>query len=131
MENSRILVDTSVIIDHLRKIEKDRSVLYGLMKKYDVCISVVTEFELFAGARNEQKKRDVQTIIDLCYIFPFSSETARESAKIYDKLRNTNQIIEIRDIFIASTAIVQNVPISTLNIDHFKRIEHLNLLETE
>ncbi len=128
MENSRILADTSIIIEHLRKEDKKRSVLYNLMLKYEICISSVTEFELLAGATNKQKQSDIETVLGCFQIFPFSSEIASVAADIYQNLKSKNQLIEIRDIFIAATAEALNLPVATLNKNHFERIISLKLI---
>ena len=46
MENE-VLVDTSVIIDHLKAIKKDSTLLYKLDEKYSLCISSIVSFELY------------------------------------------------------------------------------------
>ncbi len=50
------------------------------------------------------------------------------ASDIAKKLKTVNKIIEFRDIFIAATAIANNMPLSTLNVKHFKRIDDLELL---
>lgn len=49
------------------------------------------------------------------------------AAEIYHNLRRRNLLIEFRDIFIGATAITFQLPIKTLNLDHFQRIESLEL----
>jgi predicted nucleic acid-binding protein len=40
-----------------------------------------------------------------------------------------NTLIEFRDILIASSSIAHNIPLATLNLKHFERIDDLNILE--
>lgn len=47
---------------------------------------------------------------------------------MYHVLRTRNQMIEFRDIFIAATCLVHDLPIVTLNKKHFKRIDDLKIL---
>jgi len=61
-------------------------------------------------------------------IISFDARQAKEAAKIYQVLKKSNKLIEFRDIFIASCAIIQNIPIATFNIDHFERIEDIKIL---
>ena len=51
-----------------------------------------------------------------------------EYSKIAKKLKSDNRIIEFSDIFIAATAIANNMPLSTLNVKHFERIDDLELV---
>ena len=50
MENSRVLIDTSVIIDYIRKKHKEKSALYNYFEKdYQIYISTITTFEIYNG----------------------------------------------------------------------------------
>jgi predicted nucleic acid-binding protein len=128
MENRRILIDTCVIIEHLRKQNKQKSVLHKIADDYDFITSSIVEYELWAGATNIDKKRDAKNILQLFEIIPFTSDIARAAGEIYQQLKKKNKIIEIRDIFIASTAIINGLPVATFNVDHFERVEELELI---
>ena len=80
------------------------------------------------GAINDQKKKDIEILLDGISILPFDEEVSLKAAEIYHNLRRRNQMIEFRDIFIAATAIIFQLPIKTLNTDHFQRIETLGLV---
>lgn len=127
METRKLLVDTSIIIDFLRKKNKANSLFWSIINEYDCCISTITEFELFCGATTEEKKRELKIIINSLQIISFDEDVSRKSAEIYISLRQKNKNIEYRDIFIASTAIVSNLPLATLNQKHFNRIKELKL----
>ncbi len=99
MDNSGILVDTSVIIDYLRKQNRERSILFTAAKDYTLYVSAVTEFELCVGATSDEKYGDVQSILSFCTVLVLASDVARQAALIYQTLRKRNQILEIRDNF--------------------------------
>ncbi|NIM11069.1 MAG: PIN domain-containing protein [Candidatus Aminicenantes bacterium] len=63
MAVGNLLIDTSIIIDHLRKKNKNKSQLYNLVGKYTLFISTITVFELYTGAINDQKKQDISNAI--------------------------------------------------------------------
>ena len=129
MATTRVLVDTSIIIDFLRKKRKDRSVLWRI-KEDSVCfMSAITLFELFSGAQNERHLEDVKIISNWIEAIYFDDETARLSAVIYRNLKGKNQLIEFRDIFIAATAKQHGLFVATLNSRHFERIKGVTLLE--
>jgi predicted nucleic acid-binding protein len=46
MENRRVLIDTGIVIDYLRKKNKENTKFVELFKAYDLCISVISVFEL-------------------------------------------------------------------------------------
>jgi tRNA(fMet)-specific endonuclease VapC len=129
MENSDILVDTSVIIAYLRKKKKEDTLLYKLAGSYQLYTSSVVEFELFCGALDKKKHQSVEEVLSAFTILPFSSDISQEAAHIYKYLKQNNLLIEIRDIFIAATAVVNNMPLVTVNKKHFYRINQLQLLE--
>ena len=127
MATRKLLVDTSIIIDFLRKKKKENSLFWKLINEYDCYISTITEFELFCGATTKGKKCDLEKIINSLQIIDLDEGVSLKSAEIFISLRQKNKNIEFRDIFIASTAIVANLPLATLNKKHFNRISELNL----
>ena len=55
MANKIIMVDTSILIDFYRKTDKTNSVWIKLVKEgYQFSISVITKYEIFAGATQSQ-----------------------------------------------------------------------------
>ena len=128
LEYSRALIDTSIIIDYLRKQNKQKSEFWRLMNEYECAISTITLFELYSGAKNKQQKEDVDTLRAYLEVIAFDDRQAKEASKIFQTLKKQNRLIEFRDIFIASCAITKQIPIATLNIDHFERIEDIQLL---
>ena len=55
MADSIVLSDTSILIDYFRKKDKTRTRLYELADFYEgFAISVITEFEIYSGAKSEQ-----------------------------------------------------------------------------
>ena len=128
MEYNRILIDTSIFIEFLRKKNKTKTELFKIPDGTIMYISTVTLFELFAGATDEQKWNDVKEITEDLLIISFDIEISKNAAKVVQQLRKKNKIIEFRDIFIAATALVNKLPVKTLNKKHFERVESLIVL---
>lgn len=128
MDNPKLLIDTSVIIDHFRKKDKTNTQLIKFYQKYLLHISSVTVFELYNGASTSDKVRDIELLLKNVRVIDFSARTAFEASKIYRQLLSENKVIEFRDIFIASTAKVNRIPLATLNISHFERIKGIKLI---
>ncbi len=128
MADSHIVIDTSVIIDHLRKRNKQNSHLSRIIGSYTLHLPSIVLFELFAGAKDPLKQADIENILILFQNVAFNGFVARQAASIYRSLKENNQIIEIRDIFIAASAMFLNLPLANLNVDHFQRIEGLHLI---
>ena len=128
MASPGIMIDTSIIIDHLRKRNKQKSILFQVVDSHLLHAPTIVEFELFAGATNAAKRQDVQRVLEPCTILPLTSEIAQHAAHLYQQLKQSNQVLEIRDLFIAATAIIHGYPLMTLNAKHFARIDALDLL---
>ena len=130
MGNSRILIDTSIIIDYIRKTNKENSELYKYFKKdCKIYISTITTFEIYNGL-NEINKNLIDIIFKRLHKINFDNKVAKKASVIYNDLKKQNQIIEIRDIFIAASAITYNIPIATKNQKHFSRIKNLDIAES-
>ena len=82
-------------------------------------------FELQLDATSAAKKNDILLLTDGLDILPFTNEIALKASQIYHELRAVNQMIEFRDIFIAATSIIHELPLATLNVKHFSRINNL------
>jgi predicted nucleic acid-binding protein len=128
MDNPKLLIDTSIIIDHFRKKDKTNTQLINFYQKYLLHISSVTVFELYNGASTSEKVRDIELLLKNVRVIDFSAKIAFEASKIYRQLLSENKVIEFRDIFIASTAKVNKLPLATLNISHFERIKGIKLI---
>ena len=129
MENRRVLVDTSVIIDYLRKKNKEKTLFWELVNKYNCYVSAVTVYEIYTGAKDEAKRVEADTVISFLNVISFDTPQAQNASIIFQKLKKENKLIEFRDIFIASCAIVQNIPLATFNTNHFERIKKLKILK--
>ena len=129
MDNRRVLVDTSVIIDFLRKSNKENSWLWQLQETSSCYMSVITLFELLSGVKNEQHVRDITTLRKWIISLLMDDEVSETAAMMFRDLKERNQLIEYRDIFIAATAKVHDCLIATINVEHFARIQDLDLLK--
>lgn len=128
MDNTQVVVDSSIIIEHLRKKNKSNSQLSRLPELTLVCVSSVTVYELMIGATIPQKRMDAEELLEGMSVLSFDEKVSMVASEIFHSLRRRNLIIEFRDIFIAATALAFGLPIKTLNVKHFSRIEGLELL---
>jgi predicted nucleic acid-binding protein len=123
-----MVIDTSVFIEFLRKKDKTNTILYSISEVDPLAISSVTLYELLMGATDSKKLYDIQLLTEDLLILPFDDRVAAKSGEIYHQLRKENKMIEFRDIFIAATCIIYQMPLKTLNTKHFERISGLNVL---
>lgn len=122
MADSKILVDTSIIIDYFRSKDKEKTKFYELISKYDLFISTMTDYELYAGARTKESIAFIGQLLSYAEVVPVDSSVARTAAHIYQTLKRENELIGVSDIFIGATALYHDFTLSTLNQKHFRRI---------
>jgi predicted nucleic acid-binding protein len=59
---------------------------------------------------------------------PFATRVAKQAVAIYKQLKQQNKLIDIPDIMIAGTAMQNEVPLATLNRNHFERVNGLEII---
>jgi len=122
-----MVIDTSIFIDHLRARDKKKSKLFLIPDSEPIFLTSVTMYELLMGATDENKLKDIRMLTEEIPVLPFDESVSRKAAEIYHELRLENKMIEFRDIFIAATCLVFELPLITLNKKHFERIKGLKL----
>lgn len=122
-----MVIDTNIFIDHLRAKNKLITKLAQLSEDTELFISAVSLYELYMGATTNEKENDIRVITEDLSLLPFNDLIAIEAAKIYHELKSGNKLIEFRDIFIAATCVIHELPLVTLNKQHFTRIKGLEI----
>jgi len=121
----RIVLDTSIIIDHIRQPDKPETVFTQLLQKYSLIIALITVTELFSGSSIQKlKERErLETILSVLDIYIPDMNLARQSGL----LRGIRKIATA-DAQIAMTAIILKLPLATLDTRDFAKIPDLQLL---
>jgi tRNA(fMet)-specific endonuclease VapC len=122
-----MVIDSSIFIQHLRAKDKSKTEL-TLISTPVVFVSSVTLYELFMGATSPAKWQDVLDVTQGIPILDFNGAVAEEAGRIFHTLKTGGNLIEFRDIFIAATALINQIPVKTLNKKHFTRISGLQVL---
>ena len=129
MGYSDILIDTSIIIDYLRKQNKKETLFWKIINEYNCYISSVTMYEIYSGAKEEKQKNEADIIMTFLNVISFDAQQARRASTLFQTLKKENRLIEFRDIFIASCAISKKIPLVSFNRKHFERIKELELFD--
>jgi predicted nucleic acid-binding protein len=128
MAEKILMLDTSVLIDYFRKTDKSKSRLVQIADEFDqVAISSITEFEIYVGSTSDQRRFWKSMLFEVMVI-PFDSLAAQYASEIQQDLKRKRCLIDKADLFIAATAIANDMAFDTLNRKHFERIEQLDLL---
>ncbi len=129
MADKIVLADTSILIDLFRKSEKTNSRFVQLaMQGYQFQISAITEYEVYSGATTAQLPF-WDDILQKINFLPFDKDVVKQAVIINRRLKQKRKQIDLADLFIAATAIANNLTFATLNRKHFERIDTLDIIE--
>ncbi len=115
---SSVLIDTNILIDHLRGKSTSTQFLTSLIKdeKRLVC-SIITRIELLAGIRpGEEEKMD--SLLRLFREITVDAAVAN-AAGIYMNRFMKSHGLTTGDAIVAATAKTNGIPVYTLNTKHF------------
>jgi len=121
---NNLLLDTSVLVDHLREYKPATEFLETAFNSGAVvAISAVTEMELYAGKSMENPaiEEDVLKFLKLFKTLPVTSNIARQAGLMLRRYRH--QGLTPIDAIIASTAMEHNANLITRNIKHFRMVK--------
>lgn len=125
-----ILLDSSVLIDYFRKVNKQNTQFFKLAQIYnEFAISSITKYEIEVGSK-PQDLAFWQGLYESIFIVAFDDTIASETVKINQELKRKSQLIEFADMAIAATARIYNFELATLNIKHFNRIDNLKIVDS-
>jgi tRNA(fMet)-specific endonuclease VapC len=108
---------------------KRNSLFLRSLIAYDPNLSVLSIYEIELGAFRAGRSSDIAALQVEFKILPLTEEIARRAALLDANLIRQNQLIGVKDTFIAATCLVHNLPLLTVNIRHFDRVDGLQLID--
>ena len=127
-----LIVDTDILIDLLRKKDYAVSLVKKFEEESELATSAINAFELYRGAyksRNQEKNlASVKGLLNSLRMLNTDEDSMEMAGKITASLERDGNMIDIRDLLIASIALVNGFGILTNNVAHFKRIKHLRVV---
>jgi tRNA(fMet)-specific endonuclease VapC len=128
MADKTFMIDTTLLIDYFRETDKTKTKLVQLSQQFEqLAISSVTEFEVYSRATPAQLQFWQQLLSEVI-VLPFDSHAAHIVVDVQRNLKKLRKTIDKADLFIAATAIANNLALDRLNRKHFDNIEQLTLL---
>jgi predicted nucleic acid-binding protein len=127
-----LIVDTDILIDLLRKKDYAVSLVKKFEEESELATSAINAFELYRGAyksRNQEKNlASVKGLLNSLRMLNTDEDSMEMAGKITASLERDGNMIDIRDLLIASIGLVNGFWILTNNVAHFKRIKHLRVV---
>lgn len=119
------LLDTSVVVDHLRGYPRATTLLEELLGSEDgAAASELTRFELLAGVRPNEQGSLESFFLAVDWV-PVTEDIARLAGLYARKYRRGHAGIGAVDYLIASTAATLDTDLLTTNVRHFPMFEGL------
>lgn len=119
-----ILVDSDILIAHLRGVPDARSWLREARLRSPLGISVVTVAELTVGMRSAER-REVWALLNVMRAEPVTELVARRAGELRRRFRRSHTGIGIADYLVAATALELGAELATLNVKHFPMFDDL------
>lgn len=124
----KVLLDTSVLIDFLRRKDKEKSLLVKIIRSgYSPAISLITHTELYAGKsiwKSKKARTELENLLSGLEIIIIHEKVSRLAGKLRAKYE-----INLLDAMVAAEAATSNLSLATLNLKDFNKIREISLLE--
>jgi predicted nucleic acid-binding protein len=124
-----IVADTDVLIDLLQGREPAKSGLRAALDRDRIATTVITQFELLAGARQPAVERTIEALLADLDILPLDSTAAALASALHRDLQRGGTGIGMADSLIAGIALSHRALLWTRNRRHFERVADLALFE--
>lgn len=128
---NRVLIDTDILSYFFKG---DKTVIINFEKYLQIYelieISLITYYEVVGGllAKNALKQLKVfEDLVTENLVIPMTEDSAKISAELYSKLRQTGNIVDDIDLLIAGIAIDNDLTLATNNEIHFNKIPGLKV----
>ena len=127
-----LIVDTDILIDLLREKDYAVSLIKKLEDEVELATSAINAFELYRGAYKSQNQEknlaSVKGLLNSLHMLNTDEDSMEIAGKITARLERDGNMIDIRDLLIASIALVNGFGVLTNNVRHFNRIPHLRVV---
>jgi len=121
-----IFVDTNILIDYL----KGNKSIINKIGFNNICINEIVLMELYQGAKNKSDLAFIKKNLKGIKIVDMNSSIISLAKDILEEY-NLSHNAKIYDCLIASTVLIYNLELLTLNIKDFKYIEGIKLIKKD
>ena len=113
------LLDTTIIIDHLRGDKKVNSYLEKIGQRGDIagccCINIA---EIYSGMLEKEAEK-TDRFINSLYYYEVTREISKVAGKLRQKYQKKGKTLATTDIIIGAAALIYDLILVTKNIKHY------------
>jgi len=121
------VIDTDVLIDALHSRGTVGAQLATAIERGTAATTVVSAFELLAGAKSSSHRNRVEKLLGALAVLPLDEAAGRRAADVRRELENEGVPIGMADCLIAGVCLSASLPLVTRNREHFGRVRGLVL----
>ena len=123
---SNYLLDTGIVIRHLRGQRQAVQLMRGLAKTGRLGIASITRLEIHAGMHPDERFT-TRKLLTRFLTYDLDKETADRAGELINQASTQQISLSVPDAIIAATAVQHNLTLVTLNQSDFINIPGLRL----
>ncbi|MBF0559015.1 MAG: type II toxin-antitoxin system VapC family toxin [Nitrospirae bacterium] len=125
------LLDTDILSELFKGNDSIKTKAAAYIHEHtQLTISQITKYEVLKGLKAKDAQKQIGVFLKFCehnIVLSITDSAILKAADIYAALKKQGKLISDADILVAAIAITTNLILVTNNIDHFSRIDGLQL----
>jgi len=124
MSTTEYLIDTNILIYHTKGSQVAFNFLSNLINQHALNISILTKIEFLGWDKHTPDGFEkCKKLMEPANIYPVDEEVANRAIELKRKVS-----IKLADAVIGATALINNLNLATRNVDDFKKIVGLDVV---
>ena len=121
------VADTDVLIDYMAGRADDASQVAAELERGTLHTTVITQFELLAGARSPRQREIVLQLLEAIPAISLDVDGADRAAQVRRTLEARGEALGMGDCLIAGIVLQHGAILATRNRRHFERVPGLGI----
>ncbi len=126
MAKAKWLIDTDILVDHLRGVSQALQFLEHIFEEGDCFISPITVAELYAGVKEGKERHILDQFMHEFQVIPLNAQIAQQGG-LYRRHYGKSHGIGLADALIAALAEDLNATLTTLNKKHYPMLQNVHI----